>query len=580
MNVMKNRILAVFIFFLFSVGLCGCSPTEINNNLDNEKNNGNINQAVEPTLEEITGLETDDMFTDKDLENEYDESEYESIVGSVGGVEVEDSSVDITNDDIIISEGGNYLFTGEMVNKSIIVNTSDTEKVYIVLNNITMTNDNYACIYVIGADKVFINIDGINSLKSTGFVQRDDNNVDGVIFSKSDITIQGAGKLNIESSIHGLVGKDDLKITSGIISIKASSHGISANDSIRITTAQLEIESAKDGIKSDNDEDASKGYIYIESGNININSGYDGMSSSNIIQIEDVNLNVITNTAPSTEISSKGIKASSNVIINNGTITINSKDDGIHSNGSISISNPTIQIASEDDGIHADTSLVISGGSLNVTKSYEGLEAQNVEIAGGDIKVVASDDGINAAGGNDSSSTARPGYGGNSFNSSANAYIKITGGNLYIDASGDGVDANGALYVSGGYTLVEGPTNQGNGALDYDGSAEITGGVFIATGAQGMAMNFSTATQGSILYSMSVAKGEEVKVADSSGNEIIKFTATKAAQSLLISSPKMTLGNSYVIAVGATSATIELSQYLYSSGGSSIGGMMPSRPGR
>lgn len=574
---MKGKILALLMFILSLAGLASCTPAEVINNNDNNVNNSN-NEWVGAT-EEISELETDNMFSDKDLKSEYNEDEYESIVGSNGEVSTE-GNVDVNND-ITITEGGNYLFTGELTNKSIIVNVSDSDKVYIVLNNLTMTNDSFACIYVINADKVFINIDGTSNLKTTSFIQRDDNNVDGVIFSKSDLTIQGDGTLHIDSSLHGIVGKDDLKITGGSIYINSVSHGISANDSVRITSTLLDIVSGKDGIKADNDEDTTLGYLYIESGNIKISSGYDGMSASNIIQIDDVNLNITTLVTPSTEISSKGIKASSNIILNNGSIIINTKDDAIHSNGSISITNALIEATSSDDGIHADTSLAISGGDIDILKSYEGLEAQNVEISGGSINVVASDDGINAAGGNDSSSTTgRPGFGANSFNSSSTAYIKITGGNLYINASGDGVDSNGALYVSGGYTLVEGPTNDGNGALDYDGTAEITGGVFIATGAQGMAMNFSTATQGSILCSMSVSKGVEVKVADSNGNEIITFTATKSAQSLLLSSQEITVGNSYVITAGSTSATIELSQCLYSSGASSSGGMMPSRPGR
>jgi len=579
---MRNNILLRFItILLLLVGLASCSaPTDILNSDSGNNNSSNNNSSSnEPATAEVSELDTSEMFSVKDLNSSFDADDYTSITGSTDNVETEDSNIEVSQNDITITEAGNYLFTGELVDKSIIVNVDDSEKVYIVLDNLTMTSSSFACIYVISADKVFINSVGVNSLSSSSFVQRDENNVDGVIFSKSDMTIQGEGALSISSSIHGIVGKDDLKLTGGAISINCANHGISANDSVRITNTTVNVASGHDGIKCDNDEATEKGYVYIESGSINVNSGYDGISASSMVQIDDVELDITTLAASSSTVSSKGIKAASNVILTDGEINITSKDDAIHSNGSISIVNPTIEISSDDDGIHADTSLVISGGAIDILKSYEGLEAQNVEINGGAIKVVASDDGINAAGGNDSSATQRPGFGANSFNSSSNAYIKISGGDLYINASGDGVDSNGSLYVSGGYTLVEGPTNSGNGALDYDQTGEISGGVFIATGASGMAMNFSTASQGSILYNTSVASKVEVKVTDASGLEIISFTTTKSCQSLLLSSYNLTQGNSYTIVAGTTSATITLTQNIYSSGGSSLG-TMPSRPGR
>ena len=51
-----------------------------------------------------------------------------------------------------------------------------------------------------------------------------------------------------------------------------------------------------------------------------------------------------------------------------------------------------------------------------------------------------------------------------------------------VDAGGDGIDANHSLYIEGGETYVSGPTNSGNGALDYGGQARVTGGIFVAVG--------------------------------------------------------------------------------------------------
>ena len=66
-----------------------------------------------------------------------------------------------------------------------------------------------------------------------------------------------------------------------------------------------------------------------------------------------------------------------------------------------------------------------------------------------------------------------------------------------MNASGDGIDSNGDLTVSGGKTYLSGPVNSGNGILDYNGSAVVTGGIFAASGSSGMAQNFdSSSTQG------------------------------------------------------------------------------------
>ena len=185
-------------------------------------------------------------------------------------------------------------------------------------------------------------------------------------------------------------------------------------------------------------------------------------------------------------------EGSENTLSIGGTFTVDAADDGVHSNASITIAGGTITIATGDDGFHADESLTVTGGTLEVTESYEGLEALHVSIEGGDISVVSSDDGLNAAGGADSSGTTggrdgqfggdRGGFGGTGSSSGS---IDISGGELYIRASGDGIDANGSLAISGGTTVVTGPTRGDTATLDYDTTAEITGGTFIGTGASG-----------------------------------------------------------------------------------------------
>ena len=108
--------------------------------------------------------------------------------------------------------------------------------------------------------------------------------------------------------------------------------------------------------------------------------------------------------------------------------------------------------------------------------------------------------------------------------------ITISGGYIVVDASGDGIDSNGTLTVTGGITLVAGPTNSGNGAIDYETSGTVTGGIVIALGASGMAQGFSAAeNQGAILCSFSTqSAGQSFCICDADGTVIASLPHSKA----------------------------------------------------
>ena len=265
--------------------------------------------------------------------------------------------------------------------------------------------------------------------------------------------------------------------------------------------------------------------------------------------------------------SMKGLKAAGNMLISGGTFRINSADDGVHSNASITVNGGTFEVATGDDGFHADETLTVTAGSINITESYEGLEALELNIAGGDISLVADDDGLNAAGGVDSSGTeggrdamvpgGRGGMGqGTSF--SSNGSITISGGNLYVNASGDGIDSNGTLTITGGYTVVVGPTQGDTSTLDYDVSATIAGGTFIGTGASGMAQSFSDAEQGVVAVSAgSQEAGTTVTLSDQDGNALLSCTPELSFDVVILSSPDLVSGETYTLAVGSATADVE-----------------------
>ncbi len=257
------------------------------------------------------------------------------------------------------------------------------------------------------------------------------------------------------------------------------------------------------------------------------------------------------------------------MLITGGSFNIDSADDSVHSNVYITVTGGDFQIASGDDAFHADESMTIDGCTIDISESYEGLEALELEILGGDITIVASDDGLNAAGGTDSSGTeggrdgmfadvGEAGMGGGM--ASSNGSIVISGGSLYINASGDGIDANGSVTISGGYIVVAGPNQGDTATLDYDTSAVITGGTFIGTGASGMAQTFSDSEQGVISVSVgSQSAGTNIVLTDADGNEIVSYSPELPFSVVIISDPDIVSGETYTVTVGSSSGEIEAS---------------------
>lgn len=263
-----------------------------------------------------------------------------------------------------------------------------------------------------------------------------------------------------------------------------------------------------------------------------------------------------TEESDSDSTSMKGVKAGTSLMIADGMFTINSADDSFHSNGSVTVNGGTFQIASGDDAIHADETLEVNAGTINITESYESLEALNLAISGGEITLVADDDGLNAAGGNDSSGTSggRDGmFGGDPMSSNSDGTILISGGKLQITASGDAIDANGTVEITDGYITTTGPTEGDTSVLDYDTGASITGGTFIGTGAASMAQTFDDSEQGVITTTIDKADAQStLELVDSDGNIIITYTPELSYEYIILSSPEILTGETYTLNVNGT----------------------------
>ena len=534
----------------------------------------------------------DEQFNDSDSKDVSEEEENATITVSDDSGTISDTTRGSSGSVVTITSKGTYRVTGTSKNVQILINDeTKSGNVYLILDGVNMTNANSSCIYVKNADKVILQCVGENTITSTNAsaVSDGDDSIDAAIFACDDLTINGEGSLTVNSKLHGIVCKDDLKITGSVLNITASKKGIDANDSVRIGGGSTTINASHDGIQVENSKLDS--YFYMDGGSLDITAGYDGIdvgtsatsgtfAGSLTVAGGEIEITAGGGSSKSqSSTSQKGLKCEGDIYVGEATITVSSADDAIHSNASISVTDGTLTLSSSDDGIHADSKLKISGGTVKINKSYEGLEAYYVELSGGKTSVYASDDGINAAGGSDTSSSENPWSRGTS---SSTGTLTISGGEHYINASGDGLDSNGNMFVTGGTTIVEGPTDNGNGPLDVGDNgnyASVTGGTLLAIGSSGMAVNFSQGSQCAGLVSLSGSKGTTISVNDGSG---FSFTASKSFSCAVYTSPKMSKGSSYTITAGSSSATMSFtSSYFYSNvGGGGGGGSQPGGPGR
>ena len=615
MSCRSKKLLALFCATALSMtAVAGCIGTK--SSTGNVVSSETEVNAEETVAQSETGtFSSTDMFTERDLAGTYEESGAVYVTLSDDGITGETAGVAINGQTMTITAEGTYIFSGTLSEGQIVVD-ADNAKVQIVFDNVDITCASSAAVYVKSAEKVFVTLaeGSQNTLRNTDeYVAIDDNNIDAVIFAKSDLTLNGTGSLTIVSAEgHGIVSKDDLKITGGTYDITAAGHALSGKDSVRIADGTFILTAEKDGIHAENADDEEKGYIYIADGDFTITSDGDGMDASNIVQIEDGTFDITAGggaansqkthesdmpgggmsqnierpdgesmpemgekpdgenmpqdtTTDESGTSTKGIKAGGGMYLNGGTYQIDSADDSIHSNANITIADGTYTLATGDDGVHADDALTVNGGTITVTESYEGLEGLTVTINDGTIDITARDDGINTAGGTDQS-----GFGtfGDHFKGMDSAddeteettdnemWMELNGGYIHILAGGDGVDSNGDLTINGGEIYIDGPSDNGNSAIDYGdrSSAYVNGGMLVAIGSSGMAEGMSDSSKQEVLM---VKLGEQmeagdVELTDNEGNVIVSYTALKSYDCVIISTAEVESGATYTLTTSGT----------------------------
>lgn len=622
----KRKIVALAVTSAMVCGLaltgCGSSGSETAADAGNAMSQAPSDiKSVQYMLDAVeSSIDTGDMFTERDLAGTYDESEAVYVELSGDSVRITDSdgetqtvslsssddadetyaddSIEIDGSQIVIKTAGIYVISGELTNGTITVDAGDEDKVQLVLAGADISAESYAAIYAKNADKVFVTLaeDSENTLATSGeYVQTDDNNVDAVIFSKCDLVLNGTGSLDVMAEAgHGIVSKDDLKVTDGNYRIDTPDHALNGKDSVRIAGGTFELICDEDGIHAGNDEQTD-GYVYIEGGDFTISVGDDGIHAEGVVYITDGDIDITQ--------SYEGIEGYK-VLVAGGDIDIVSSDDGFNAaGGSSTESGDSFLPASEDRGMGGGNG-ADGADSDSLTTPPEMPNGEDTQVNNSQMTPPANPGGDNGRPQGNPSGTDQGGSAdstedgaaadtgsslsgyqvmtpGGDMDSDADAYLVITGGSITVNADGDGLDSNGYLGISGGEIYVLGPSNDGNGALDCGISAAITGGSIIAVGGSGMAQGFgenSSQCSALVAFDSWIEAGETITLTDSDGNVLLTYEADKTFDSVVISCSAMTQDGEYTVTAGSESVTFAMDGVTYSNKSGMQGGMGQATP--
>ncbi|WP_336716568.1 carbohydrate-binding domain-containing protein [Arthrobacter sp. USHLN218] len=408
---------------------------------------------------------------------------------------------------------------------------------------------------------------------------------DGVTVDGDTVTISAAGTYRLSGSLSDgqvviAAGEEDVvRVILDGVELTSSSGSPFVVNSANEALVFLEDGSTNSltdaATYSDTGTDAPNGSLYsmadltiAGTGSLTVNgNAADGIVSKDGLVLADGDVTV--------KAADDGIVGKDYLVLLGGSYNVTAAGDGVKATneedegrGWLTVYGGELTASSGDDGLKAANLLTVNAGTVNITESVEGIEAQDIVINGGTVDVTSSDDGVNAAGGSTATTETQggaggPGGGGGGSMEVGDYSITVTGGDLTINAEGDGLDSNGHASITGGNVVVNGPTSDGNGALDVNGELTVDGGTLAAAGSAGMAGTPSDSSKQSgvqVTFGSAVSAGTLIQVADADGNIVASFTPAKDTASLVYSSADIAAGDTYTVYTGGTEGSTDAAE--------------------
>ena len=405
----------------------------------------------------VSAAEVPDGFSERDFDTSY--ADAKTVELSANGAKTDAAGVTVDGNTVTFTQEGTYLLNGDLTGQIVVDLPGENDKIQLVLDGVNVTNSGSAGIYVKNADKVFVTTanGSENSVSVTGeFVQTDDNNVDGAIYSKDDIVFNGEGTLKVSCvSGHGIVSKNDLKITSGSYEITSGSKALQGKDMVGIAGGTVTLTAGTDGIDSVN--------VAVYGGDTNITAGDEGINSD----VTD------ENTEPK-------------VLLAGGTVKIDSGDDGIQTTGSAELAGANVTITAGGGSVNAaehfgDVAFGQMGGWAG--RGQGGPQFGGEPDSMGEINYDTDDDETTDDGSKNKGIKANN--------------IILRSGSMTIDSQDDAIHADGDITAEGGTYEI----NAGDDGLHADATLTVNGGTFTVEGWEGLEATVVTVNDGDIFIS-------------------------------------------------------------------------------
>ncbi|WP_405131034.1 carbohydrate-binding domain-containing protein [Paenibacillus sp. FSL H8-0317] len=425
------------------------------------------------------------------------------------------SGAKAANGSVTISEAGTYVLSGELTDGQIVVNVADKGTVHLVLNGATIHDNDSAAIYIQKAGKAVITLEkgtknNISDGKTYVYADATTDEPDAAIFSKADLTFNGAGQLTVTGNYNeGITSKDDLKVISGTISVIAADDGIKGKDMVAIQAGTITIQAEGDGIKSTNDTDTTKGFVAIAGGTFDIQSGNDGIQAETALVTDGGTYTIVTaggsanapakveegpfggggggwgGGTPPTDMgtppdgeppadmpempNNSGTNAGANTndaaASNSANVTATTDNNAdadtattatestsakaLKAGTDLTVNGGTYTIDSMDDSLHSNNNVTVNDGTFNIESGDDGIHAdQALTINGGTIMIAKSYEGLEGA------------------------IITLNDGDVDVTASDDGVNAAGGETETAANTAAS--TDNATTATDATTTSNIS----------------------------------------------------------------------------------------------------------